>query len=207
MTQAPTPGSSSDHLELFTGEKYLVRRKLINLLSTKFHIYDESGELVMFSKMKAFKLKEDIRLYAGEEMETELLSIKARQMIDFSASYDVVDAVLNEKVGALRRRGMKSLLRDEWELLDANDQPIGTLREDSTFRALLRRFIEAAAFLMPQAYHVEVGGSPACLLKQRFNPIIFKLDVDFTPDQGIRLDRRLGLAAAVLMAAIEGKQN
>ena len=35
---------------------------------TPFHIYDEAGNVAFYSKMKAFKLKEDLRIYSGEDM-------------------------------------------------------------------------------------------------------------------------------------------
>jgi hypothetical protein len=37
--------------------------------------------------------------------------------------------------------------------------------------------------------------------------VVKKIAIDFRHDTGGRLDRRLGLAAAVLMCAIEGRQG
>lgn len=180
---------------------YLVRRQILKLVGGAFRIYGPDGGLVFYSKMKAFKLREDIRLYTGEDMRTEILTIKARQILDISATYDVVDAESGEKVGALQRKGLKSIIRDEWNILDANDRPIGLLKEDSL--AILRRFIN----LIPQKFHVEVNGAPVCTYKQNFNPFTLRLAVDFTADQTNLFDRRLGLAAAVLLCAIEQRQQ
>jgi len=204
MTQPFTPAS---YAQPFNQSRFVVRSKVFKLFGGAFHIYDDAGNLVMYSKQKAFKLKEDIRLYRDESMGTELLSIAARSVIDFSAAYDVIDATTRQKVGTLRRKGFSSMLRDAWEILDAHEHPVGTIREDSMFAALARRFIDAAAFFFPQKFHVEVGGATVCTFQQNFNPFVRKLAVDFTPDVGQRLDRRLGLAAAVLLLAIEGKQG
>jgi hypothetical protein len=43
--------------------------------------------------------------------------------------------------------------------------------------------------------------------KQRFNLFSYQLDVDFSMDTTRQLDRRLGVAAAILLAAIEGRQS
>ena len=51
-----------------------------------FHVYDSQENVVAFCKMKAFKLREDIRVYTSEDATNELLSIQARQIIDFSAA-------------------------------------------------------------------------------------------------------------------------
>ena len=50
------------------------------------------------------------------------------------------------KVGVWRRKGFRSMLRDEWEQLDADDYPVGILpvgilNEDNMTQALLRRFL------------------------------------------------------------------
>ena len=54
---------------------YLIRRKIFTLFGGAFHIYDPTGQLAFYSRLKAFKLKEDIRLYTGEDMKTEALVI------------------------------------------------------------------------------------------------------------------------------------
>jgi hypothetical protein len=116
-----------------------------------------------------------------------------------------MDAEMNQKVGALRRRGLRSILRDEWEVLDANDHVIGKLFEDSVGLALLRRLLLGS--LLPQNYDMTVGDSRVADLKQRFNFFRYELDLDFSMDAGRLLDRRLGLAAGILLAAVEGKES
>jgi uncharacterized protein YxjI len=191
----------------FGHTQYVLRKKVFKLLGAAFHIYDPSGNVVMYSKQKAFKLREDIRVYTGEDMQAELLTIRARQIIDFGAAYDVVDSPSGSKVGALKRKGLKSMLRDEWVVMDAFDREIGLIQEDSTALALVRRFVDAAAMFLPQKYHVEIGGQPAATFQQNMNPFVKKLTIDFSADPQRRLDRRLGLAAAALLSAIEGREG
>lgn len=45
---------------------YTIRRKVLKLFGGAFHIYDGEGNLVLYSKMKAFKLREDIPLYSDD---------------------------------------------------------------------------------------------------------------------------------------------
>jgi len=187
----------------FMHNKYLLKRQAIALKGT-FLFYDPSGNLVMFSEQKMFKLCEDIRVYSDESKAQEVLIVKARQIVDFSAAYDVIDASNNEHVGTLRRKGLKSILRDEWEVLNPAGQVIGTLFEDSMGLALLRRFL---ANFIPQNYDVSIGQSVVADLKQRFNPFRYELDIDFSMDTANQLDRRLGIAAGILLAAVEGRQS
>jgi hypothetical protein len=189
---------------IFQHPSYLLKRQAI-ALTGRFRFYDPMGNLVMFSEQKMFKLREDIRVYSDENKTQEVLSVKARQIMDFSAAYDVVDTVMNQKVGALRRKGWSSLLRDEWEVLDANDNPIGALFEDSMGLALLRRFLLGS--WLPQNYDMTLGETRVADLKQNFNPFRYELNLDFSMDPSQRLDRRIGIAAGILLAAVEGKQS
>ncbi len=187
----------------FQHNQYLLKRQVF-ALTGKFRVYDPSENLVLFSEQKMFRLREDIRIYSDETKSQEVLTIKARQIIDFSAAYDVVDSATGQKVGALRRKGLASILRDEWEILDVGDNVIGKLFEDSMGLALLRRFLSG---LIPQNYDITIGTDRVADLKQNFNPFAYQLNVDFSMDISQRLDRRIGLAAGILLAAVEGRQS
>lgn len=189
---------------VFTHSSYTVRRKVFKLFGAAFHIYDPSGQLAFYSKQAAFKLKEDIRLYESEAMTREILRIQARQIVDFSAAYDVFDPVQGVKVGALRRRGLKSMIQDEWVILNTAEQEIGIIREDSLILALIRRFLTT---LIPQKFEGTVQGRPVCFFSQNFNPFVVKIKLDYSMDVNRLLDRRLGIAAAILLCAIEGRQQ
>ncbi|MEX2104320.1 MAG: hypothetical protein WD907_03185 [Bacilli bacterium] len=188
----------------FNQQKYQIRKKVLSLAGATLQIFDADGQEILFSKMKAFKLKEDIRLYSGEDMQDEYLTIHARSIIDFSATYDVFDAKTSEKIGAFRKKGLKSVLKDEWMILDNNDFEIGLIKEDHLALALLRRFLTN---LVPQRYHVELSGKSVGTFQQNFNPFVVKLNLDFSMDNDHLLDRRLGIAAGILLCAIEGKQK
>lgn len=189
--------------QIFQSNQYLLKRQVF-ALTGKFRVFDPNGNLLLFSEQKMFKLREDIRVYADEAKTQEVLAIKARQIIDFSAAYDVIDSATGQKVGALRRKGLASMLRDEWEILDVNDNVLGKLFEDSMGLALLRRFLTG---LIPQNYDLLFGETRVADYRQNFNPFTYQLNIDFSMDAAHQLDRRLGIAAGILLAAIEGRQS
>lgn len=189
---------------IFHHSTYLLKRQVL-ALTGKLRFYDPTGELAMFSEQKMFRWKEDIRVYADESKTREVLSIKSRQIIDFSAAYDVVDTETNQKVGALRRKGWRSLLRDEWEILDENDNVKGLLFEDSIGLALLRRLVVGS--WLPQNYDIIFGATRVADLRQNFHLFRYELNLDFSMDVSRLLDRRLGIAAGILLATMEGKQD
>lgn len=203
----PVVASSTDLAapgDPFAHSHYLARRKVFSFLGQKFHIYDSVGNLQLYVQQKAFKLKEDIRVYRDESKSEEVLTITARSVLDFSAAYDVVDARSGEAVGALKRKGLKSMFRDEWIVMGPGDHELGVLKEDSMAMAMLRRLLSN---LVPQNFDLLVDGVRVADFRQAFNPFIFKMHVDLSMDERRVLDRRLALAAVVLLLAVEGRQK
>lgn len=187
----------------FEGDKFMARKKIFKFLGNAFHIYSENGELRFYVKQKAFRLKEAITVYADESKSEELLKIAARKISDFSGTYDVTTSS-GEQVGALKRKGLQSILRDEWEILDTGGAVVGSIQEDSMALAMVRRLLSN---IVPQSFTVTLGGQTVGIFKQHFNPFVAKYDIDFSVDQARTLDRRLGIAAVVLLLAIEGRQK
>ncbi|MEM9701662.1 MAG: hypothetical protein AAF907_04375 [Planctomycetota bacterium] len=185
--------------------EYTIRRKVFKVFGGAFHIYDADENLVGYSKQKAFKLKEDIRIYRDESMEEEWLKIAARSVIDFGASYDVTDTRTGESIGVLRRKGLKSLFRDSWEVLDEHENPVGKIQEDSALMATIRRISDFGS-LIPQRFTLQAEGSdePIANFRNNFNPFVHKLKVEV--HAGNTLHPFVPLAAGILLVAIEGKQ-
>jgi uncharacterized protein YxjI/Zn finger protein HypA/HybF involved in hydrogenase expression len=187
----------------FMGDYYLFRKKVFKIFGGAFHAYDAEGQLILYSEQKAFKLKEDFRIYSDERQMEELLTIKTPQILDIGATYNVFDPGAMEMVGALRRKGLKSILKDEWVFLSPEGQQIGVLTETSLFGALASRVVN----LIPQKYIIKsLSGQEVAEIKQHFNPFILKYSLNiFGSDKSI--DRRLLVSAGILLAAIEGRQQ
>ena len=190
-------------------ESYTIRRQVFKIFGAAFHVVDSAGNLVAYSKQKAFKLREDIRVYTDESMQQEMLTIQARQIIDFGASYDVRDPTAgNTPLGSLRRKGFTSeFWRDSWLIFSPEGQQIGMIQEESGVLAFLRRYIDFMAMLVPQKFHVLVGSTPVAHMRTHFSPFVYRLSVGFVPNLGRYISPRLVLASAILIAAIEGRQG
>ncbi|MFI4916180.1 MAG: hypothetical protein ACIAS6_06710 [Phycisphaerales bacterium JB060] len=187
-------------------EQYTIRAKVFDLVP-QFFITDHEGQMVGYCRQKLFKFKEEIILYTDRTRETELLRIKARQVIDFGATYDI-KLPSGQAIGSLRRKGLKStFVRDEWMVFEEHGTQIGTLQEDSTMRALLRRTIEAASMFMPQKFHLrDTTGQEVAIFRQHFNPLVFKMGVAVIAEHE-QLDDLMLIGIGVLTAIIEGRQR
>lgn len=188
---------------VFQQSHYLFRRKVFKLFGGAFHVYDENGNLLFYSKQKAFKLREDFRVYSDEHLMEELLIIKTPQILDIGATYNVQDATTGEAIGAIRRKGLKSIIKDEWIFLSKEGREIGRLTESSIKGALLSRFIN----LIPQTYViVSADGREVAEIKQHFNPFVLKYSMTIVEPRP-SIDLRLLISSGILLAGIERRQQ
>ncbi|GJM18843.1 MAG: hypothetical protein DHS20C14_10560 [Phycisphaeraceae bacterium] len=190
------------------GEQYTVRRKILKIFGAAFHIYDAQGSLAGYAKQKAFKLREDIRIYTDESCSSELIVLRTQQVIDFGATYDIT-LPTGEKIGSLRRKGLKSsLLRDEWLVFDDEGAQVGMLRELGSVQPIIRRYVNDIAVFFPQRFEIvrSSDGAHIATLRQHFNPFIYRLGLAVHQDDQ-QFDELILLGATCLIAAIEGRQG
>ena len=91
-----------------------LRFKLLAIAS-QIYVRDAGGRLVMYVRQKAFKLKEAITVYADEEQTRALYRIDADRVIDIAAQYRIEDTT-GRALGSVKRRGLKSLWRAQYEV-------------------------------------------------------------------------------------------
>lgn len=99
-------------------------------LASQIYIRDANGNLLGYVKQKMFKLKEDINVFADEAQTQLRFNIKADRIIDFSAKYNFTDAG-GTSLGAIKRQGMKSLWKANYEVENAAGQQILRIREEN----------------------------------------------------------------------------
>lgn len=187
-------------------ERYTIRRQVFKIFGAGFHVYDHQGQVVGYCKQKAFRLKEDLRVYTDDSLSTELFRITTQSILDIAGTYQVIDPQ-GSPMGALKRQGLKSMVRDEWLVFDENGQQVGKIQEDSAMRALVRRVVDAAAMFMPQKFTLTLDdGRPLATFRTHFNPFIYRLGVAIHGEHET-LDDLMILAAGCLLAAIEGRQD
>lgn len=105
----------------------------ITTLASDFNITDRNGNYVAYVRQKMFKLKEDVIVFNDESRTKELFRIQANQWIDFNASYSIKDAINVKNFGRLARKGMRSIWKSTYEVLDENDKAKFTVTEDNAW--------------------------------------------------------------------------
>ncbi|MDQ3952387.1 MAG: hypothetical protein M3279_05415 [Actinomycetota bacterium] len=173
---------------------------------------DSPGQVFCFVSQKRFKFKEDIRFYTDGSKATEVMRLKARQRFDPAARYDVTDSDGNA-IGQIQKVFGKSLLRSTFALYSPDGPEVATAREKNLLVALFRRIVhlvpgvENVANWLPIPYHFVFRRGETELGHHRRHA--WKLGdvytIDLSGDAGRTLDRRLVLATAVGMDALQAR--
>ena len=172
----------------------------------------QPGERICFVEQKRFTFKEDIRFYADEDKSRELLRIKARQRFDPRARYDVTEPG-GLKVGEIQKVFGASLLRSTYVLYGADGEELARARERSLAVALFRRLFGLIPFIgdfadwAPIPYHFDFLRGDDLLGSHVRQAFKFRdtYTLDFSGDPERTVDRRLVLAIAVGMDALQAR--
>ena len=172
----------------------------------------QPGEHVAFVEQKRFKFKEDIRFYTDETKQHELMRIKARQAFDPRARYDVT-AADGTKLGEIQKVFGTSLLRSTYAIFDAQGNEVATATEKSLLVALLRRGVGFVPYVgdfadwLPIPYHFDFRRDGTVLGTHTRQAWKFRdtYTIDMSGDPQRTLDRRLILAIAVGMDALQAR--
>jgi uncharacterized protein YxjI len=179
---------------------YRIRKKVLTVWN-KYWIEDYYKQILGFSKQKMFKLKEDIRIYTDEKMQTELFRIQQQQILDICGTFAVVDTATNAHLGYIKRKALAStFVRDEYEVFDAKNQLIGGIYEDAG-TGLARKYVRGGS-LIPESMNLVLHGQPVAQINQQFKVIgdIWDLRCINVPPY---FDRRVLLSCLLLMGMIE----
>lgn len=190
---------------IFADSQYVLKRHGLSIFG-KYRLYDLQNNPLLYieEQKKLIPPSTTIHLYGDEKKGQEILTIKDNSAdgVDF----DVLDVASGQKIGALTETvdDASDLVKDKWSILDADNNVIGKMSEKSAGHALVREHTEGA---VPQKLSITVGNELAAELRQKVTLLGYQLTIDFSPDSANKLDRRLGIAAAVLAALHQGQES
>ncbi len=185
---------------------------------------------VCVAKRKIMAVKEHMDIYRDEAATQLVFTIQQERVMAMSKVYDVV-AADGHKMGGFKLEAMQSMMKEHWDILDANDNPIGVIDQD-TNTAMTGRAVDmvggvlggllgggggamggvaagnAIGSMIPQTFVASINNQPVCRYHEQMNiGILFKMDIDFSSDTAGVYDRTLGIAGAILLASKHMSQD
>ena len=191
-------------------DQFVLRQRIRPVINHyEFSVADDEPPFC-FVEQKRFTFKEDIRFYADDSKSVELMRIKARQRFDPRATYDITGPD-GSRIGEIRKVFGKSLVRSTYEVTDGS----GTIaaQEQNLVVALFRRLVGLVPYVgdfadwLPIPYHFTLArdGEAIGLHKRRIGKFRDVYDIDLSADSGRTVDRRVVLALAVGMDALQAR--
>lgn len=174
---------------------YSIRRPFWSWTGREFHVHAPTGERVLLVRHPFWRMREELTVYADDE-KTALLKISETKIVARDVRFDVHDVTDDSLVGAIVSRGIRSVARDAWDVLDATGKKIGMMQEGG--RPLLRRLVP----ILRGQYYVEIDGGEGARIVQMAGLFSKEYVLDLTTAVG-KLDPRLAIACALLALLAE----
>ncbi|GAA3872920.1 hypothetical protein [Streptomyces sedi] len=188
----------------------MILAQRVRLAVNQYEISEEApgggqGELIAFAQQKRLALKERVTFWHDTERSRVFGGFAHRQVVDLGGTYDVTGADGETVVGTFSKDFKKSLTRSTWHL-DQPGLPTMTGSERNKKVAVARRvarFIPVVDDLPIWAYHFDfhLEGTLA-LSVSRKRTVRDRYLVEIHEP---RLDRRLVVALAVALDAMQGR--
>ena len=196
----------------FAHDRYLVDQ-LIRPIANLYRITPlAAGETPLggpaaFVRQKKMAIKEDIRFFADESESQELFRLKARSILDTGGSRYDVSAADGASIGVLHHVLRKSIFRSTWEISGANGTTV-TAQERSLPMAIARRVIDFVPYgewvPIPYNFDILLDGRVVGHMNRKFQ-LRDRYVLDLTGDHDRKLDRRLGIALAIGLDALQNR--
>ena len=177
-------------LEPFAHASYTLVRPLFSWRRI-YRVYAPDGSLSAFVEQPWFRLRTELTLYADEAQTRPILIIKNRRFAAVNMEHDLFDAQTGQRLGVVRTRGLRSLFRDTWDILDADERPAGIMTEDGAY--FWRRILK----LIPGRHRIELGGRVAAHITQVFHFFRREFELDLV-QQDDPIEPRFAIACALI---------
>jgi len=191
-------------------DRFVLTQKFTMVINRYQFMLADDQPPFCFVEQARFKFKEDIRFFTDESKSVELLRIKARQRFDPRATYDITGAD-GTKIGEIKKVFGASLIRSTYEI--SSSTATVQAQEKSLMVALFRRLVDFVPYIgdfsnwLPIPYHFDFirDGQVIGAHKRRIGKFRDTYDIDMSGDPDRTFDRRLVLAVAVGMDALQAR--
>lgn len=177
---------------------YIIKRKFWSFFERIFRVWTGDGQLIMYIEHPLLKLREEFMVYADEAKTQPLLRVKSQQVIAINFNYEISDATTGSVFGSVQKKGLKSIIRDKFILLDPSGQEIGYAEEQGA--SIMRRFFP----WLTSKHAIFINGQQVAFIKQKFRFFTKEFEVDTQPSQ---VDPKFVLAVALLALIAEARRE
>lgn len=207
-SKPPPPGVAAERDEALDEVDAFLLAERFKLVGDRYELSTlagdgrSAGEPVARIDRAPFQARERLEAFSPDGRPVFVL--QAQQVLDVGGRY-VVTGDLWARLGELRKVFATSLLRSTWEVWDGSGTLVATAQERSIALALARRLVDAVPLPIPYTFEVRaLDGTPLGTFR-RLLTLRDRYVLDLSADADRRIDRRLALALAVALDALQGR--
>jgi hypothetical protein len=178
-------------------------------IARQISVRDATGQLVCYVKQKAFKLREQISVYADEAQTRPLFFIDADRMIDIGAEYRIVDAEERE-LGTVKQSGLRSFWRAHYEVKRRGAHVLTLNEENPWVKAADHLFGQLpvigilSGYVFHPTYLVTRADTGAVVMRVEKRPALFEGRFDIQLEQPVAHEEQLlGVLSVLMMLLLE----
>ncbi|MGA9401699.1 LURP-one-related/scramblase family protein [Haladaptatus sp.] len=163
----------------------------------KYKVYDSAGDLVLESKQKLFKMKEEFPFFDADG--NTVFRVKAKNVLDVAGDYVLVDERTDEPVIVLSKNF--SFFHHHWTIKRPDGTDVAEVESRSAILEALRSFSTLLSFI-PHKYEIATsGGEPVGEIVGKFSlRDVYKVRIE----ESNAVSKTALVAAAIAIDALEG---
>ncbi len=188
---------------LFQPNTFVLKRK--RLSTDKLRVFDGGGKFLMYAEQKVKwtpPFTASIRVFADEQKQRELLVATDAGGRESSGYLEVTDPATGESVGGVGSNAAS--FKSGWKITDSAGVTLAEIQEPGFIRSMMRLMTWGA---VAQKLAIMMGAETVATMRQKHSLLGNRLIVDIVPAAASRLDHRLVVAAAVMVAAYQAKED
>lgn len=177
-----------------SGDHYVIRQQLFR---NRYRVYDDDGTLVLQTKQKLFKMREEFPFLDAEG--TPVFRVKAKSVFDFAGDYVLREEGSGDVIAVLEKQF--TFFKHVWRIRSPEGDVWATIESGSTLVEVARN-VSGVFGLIPHSYTITgPDGGRIGELDGRFSVRdVYDLRVADTGDA----PKEAVVAAAVAIDALEG---
>lgn len=177
-----------------TGDRYTVKQRFFR---NKYDVYDEQGELVLTTKQKLFKMKEEFPFVDSEG--NPVFHIKAQSVLDIAGDYTLTEAGTGDVLAVLSKKF--TIFLHTWKVKDSEGNVLAIIRNKNKLLGMMRSFV-GVTNIIPHSYSIETpDGKPIGTIQGKFS---IRDTYEIRIDESETMPKEALVASAIAVDALEG---
>lgn len=169
-------------------------------------VVDAEGNEIFYIEQKALAIRESVKVFNNEKDKELLYTLQANQVIDFGATYSLLNAKNDKKLGTVRQEGVRSLFQASYQVTDASGKDAFTIVQSNPMIALLDSLISiipfaelVSGYILNPTYSISTTSSKKPLLEMKKKPSFFESSFEISKKSEVSEEEELLLLLACMM--------